>query len=52
LADYQVNFRFPLLDLSQLADEEIEGEPILRRTLGLLKFSRSVKLIEKLRTIL
>jgi predicted transposase YdaD len=28
LADYQVDFRFPLLDLSHLADHEIEGEPI------------------------
>jgi len=52
LAAYQVNFRFPLLDLSQVADDEIDGEPILRSTLGLLKYSRSVQLSEKLQTIL
>jgi predicted transposase/invertase (TIGR01784 family) len=52
LAEYQVNFRFPLLDLSQLADEEIGGEPILRSTLGLLKYSRSVQLRDRLRAIL
>ena len=52
LAAYQVQFQFPLLDLSQLADEEIAGEPILRSTLNLLKYSRSVKLVEKLREIL
>jgi predicted transposase/invertase (TIGR01784 family) len=52
LAEYQVNFRFPLLDLSQLADDEIGGEPILRSTLGLLKYSRSVQLRDRLRAIL
>ena len=29
LGDYQVEFRFPLLDLSQLSDGEIAGDPIL-----------------------
>ena len=34
LADYQIDFRLPLLDLSQLSDHEIDGEPILRNTLA------------------
>ncbi len=33
LDEYQVDFRCPLLDLSQLTDEEIAGEPLLRSTL-------------------
>ncbi|MEZ6137606.1 MAG: hypothetical protein R3C53_22185 [Pirellulaceae bacterium] len=33
LAEYQIDFRLPLLDLSQLSDVEISGEPILRSTL-------------------
>ncbi|MCA9158241.1 MAG: hypothetical protein KDA72_07940 [Planctomycetales bacterium] len=45
LVDYQVDFRFPLLDLNQLADEEITGEPILQSTLRLLKYSRSQQLV-------
>ena len=52
LADYQVQLEFPLLDLSQLSDPEIPGEPILRSTLQLLKYSRSRDLLEKLRGIL
>ncbi len=48
LAEYQIAFRPPLLDLSQLADEDIAGEPILRNTLRLLKYSRSKHLVEKL----
>lgn len=52
LADYQISFRMPLLDLSQLSDEEIEGEPVLRSTLRLLKYSRSKYLVEKLGEIL
>jgi predicted transposase/invertase (TIGR01784 family) len=52
LLEYQVDFCFALLDLSQLTDEEIRGEPILRSTLGLLKYSRSVQLREKLQAIL
>ena len=52
LADYQVHFRPPLLDLSQLADEEIQGDPVLRNTLRLLKYSRSKHLVSKLSEIL
>ena len=52
LAEYQVHFRPPLLDLSQLADEEIQGEPVLRNTLRLLKYSRSKQLVDKLSEIL
>ena len=52
LADYQVHFRPPLLDLSQLADEEILGDPVLRNTLRLLKYSRSKHLVSKLSEIL
>jgi predicted transposase YdaD len=45
LAEYQVDFRFPLLDLGQLPDTEIVGEPILQSTLRLLKYSRSQQLV-------
>lgn len=37
LAEYQVDFRFPLMDLSGLNDDEIDGNPILQSTLRLLK---------------
>jgi predicted transposase/invertase (TIGR01784 family) len=52
LDEYQVGFRFPLLDLSQLTDEEIAGEPLLRSTLRLLKYSRSDRLPRMLGEIL
>ena len=52
LAEYQVGFCPPLLDLSQLSDEEIAGEPVLRNTLRLLKYSRSKQLVGKLGDIL
>jgi len=52
LADYQINFEFLLLDLSQLSDEEISGGPVLRSTLRLLKYSRSAYLASKLGEIL
>lgn len=52
LADYQLNFQIPLLDLSQLSDEDIAGGPILRSTLRLLKYSRSKYLVSKLGDIL
>ncbi len=52
LVEYQVEFRFPLLDLSQLTDEEIADEPILRSTLWLLKYSRSDRLPRMLGEIL
>ncbi len=52
LPEYQVGFCPPLLDLSQLSDEEIAGEPVLRNTLRLLKYSRSKQLVGKLRDIL
>ena len=46
LAEYQVDFRFRLLDLSALKDHEIGGNLILKSTLRLLKYSRSRHLIE------
>ena len=52
LAKYQVQFGFPLLDLSQLSDEQIPGDQLLQSTLGLLKYSRSAQLPGKLRQIL
>ena len=52
LSRYQVQFGFPLLDLSEMSDEEIEGEPILQSTLRLLKYGRSRELPSKLRQIL
>ena len=52
LAEYQVDFRFPLLDLGQLLDAEIPGKSILRSTLQLLKYSRSRDLAVKLQEIL
>ena len=52
LAAYQINFEFPLLDLNHLADEQIEGEAVLRSSLRLLKYSRSGKLTEHLADIL
>ena len=47
-----MHFRPPLLDLSKLADEEIQGDPVLRNTLRLLKYSRSKHLVSKLSEIL
>ncbi len=52
LSDYQVRFHPPLLDLSQAGDDEIQGEPVLRNTLRLLKYSRSKQLVEKLGEII
>ena len=52
LAEYQIHFQPPLLDLSRLEDAEIQGESVLRTTLLLLKYSRSRQLVEKLREIL
>jgi predicted transposase/invertase (TIGR01784 family) len=52
LAEYQIHFRPPLLDLSRLDDHEILGEPVLRNTLRLLKYSRSKQLVDKLAEIL
>jgi len=52
LFEYQVQFGFPLLDLSQLSDDEIPGEQLLQSALALLKYSRSSQLPEKLRRIL
>jgi hypothetical protein len=47
-SSFMLNRHFPLLDLSQLSDDEIAGEPILRNTLRLLKYSRSKHLASKL----
>ena len=52
LAEYQVQFGFPLLDLSQLSDDEIPGEQLLQSALALLKYSRSSQLPKKLQGIL
>lgn len=52
LAEYQIDFRFPLLDLSQLTDVEITGTPILQSTLRLLKYSRSQQLVGMLGELL
>jgi predicted transposase YdaD len=52
LAEYQVDFRFPLLDLGELDDSEITGEPILQSTLRLLKYSRSQQLVGMLGELL
>ncbi|MEM9825276.1 MAG: Rpn family recombination-promoting nuclease/putative transposase [Planctomycetota bacterium] len=52
LAEYQVECRFKLLDLSVVDDAEISGDPILRTTLQLLKYTRSVDLGQRLRDIL
>jgi predicted transposase/invertase (TIGR01784 family) len=52
LAEYQVDFRFPLLDLGELPDSGIAGEPILQSTLRLLKYSRSRQLVGMLGELL
>lgn len=52
ISAYQVQFGLPLLDLSQLTDEQISGEPLLQGVLQLLKYSRSEQLPWKLREIL
>ena len=52
LAEHQIHFQPPLLDLSCKEDAEIQGEPVLRNTLLLLKYSRSRHLVEKLGEIL
>jgi hypothetical protein len=52
LAEYQVRFRPLLLDLSHLDDGQIQGEPLLRSTLRLLKYSRGKQLADKLGEIL
>ncbi len=52
LAEYQIVFQPLLLDLSQLDDEQVEGDPVLRGTLRLLKYSRSKHLVTKLGEIL
>ncbi len=45
IAESQLDFRYSLLDLSQLANEEIVGSPVLQCTLRLLKYSRNEQLI-------
>ncbi len=52
LAEYQASFTPLLLDLHELPDDKIEGEPVLRCTLELLKYSRSKQLVDKLKGIL
>ncbi|MBL8854040.1 MAG: Rpn family recombination-promoting nuclease/putative transposase [Planctomycetaceae bacterium] len=52
LADYQVRFRFPLLDLGRLPDEEIRGVPILQCVLHLLKYGRGPELSQHYAEIL
>ncbi len=52
LAEYQISFAPLLLDLHQVPDADIPGEPVLRSTLELLKYSRSRQLVDRLRDIL
>ncbi len=52
MKDFQVRFGFQLLDLSQLPDDQIIGDPLLQSTLCLLKYSRSTRLASELRHIL
>jgi len=52
LADYQVRFHFPLLDLGRLPDEEIRGVPILQCVLHLLKYGRGPELSQHYAEIL
>jgi predicted transposase YdaD len=52
LAEYQISFMPVLLDLLQLPDDKIQGAPVLRSTLELLKYSRSRQLVDRLRGIL
>lgn len=52
LAEYQVDFRFPLLNLGELPDSGIAGGPILQSTLRLLKYSRSQQLVGMLGELL
>lgn len=52
LAEYEVSFTPVLLDLHQLPDDKIAGEPVLRSTLELLKYSRSKQLVDRLKGIL
>ncbi len=52
LWEYQVDCRYPLLDLSQLTSGEIAGDPILQSTLRLLKYSRSEQLVGMLEELL
>lgn len=52
LAEYQIRFQPLLLDLSRLDDDQIAGEPLLRNTLRLLKYSRSKQLVDKLGEII
>jgi hypothetical protein len=51
LDEYQVHFSFPLLDLTQTAEESITGEPFLQSMLRLLKYGRSQELLERLKGI-
>ncbi|MBB3207325.1 putative transposase/invertase (TIGR01784 family) [Rhodopirellula rubra] len=52
LVPYQASFEFSLLDLNRVPDDEIDGDPILRSSLRLLKYSRSNDLILHLHEIL
>lgn len=52
LAEYQVGLAPILLDLHELTDDQLPGEPVLRCTLELLKYSRSKQLADRLGEIL
>ncbi|MEM9826186.1 MAG: Rpn family recombination-promoting nuclease/putative transposase [Planctomycetota bacterium] len=52
LSKYQVGLEYLLLDLHGLSDEEIRGDPVLRGSLRLLKYSRGRELINFLSSIL
>jgi predicted transposase/invertase (TIGR01784 family) len=52
MLNYQVNFRFPVLDLGLMRDDELQGTAILQSVLRLLKYGRSDQLRVKLKEIL
>jgi predicted transposase/invertase (TIGR01784 family) len=52
LLDYQLQFRFAVLDLCRVSDRRLLGEPILQSVMRLLKYGRDHRLRVKLRGIL
>ncbi len=51
-ASFQVKYEIPIIDLSQMSDSEIEGNPVLQAAFMMLKYCRSKLLVEKLPQIL
>ena len=52
LCQYGVRFAYPVLDLGQIPDESLAGEPFLQSILGLLKYSRRRDFEQKLEILL